>query len=224
MAEDAAELGRLIAEQAEDMANDRRRPRWRSGREVPASVALRGHSAGLDGMADPGADVVALAAAAEALDRWSRVIDEDDRRERLPTYPRHLIGAGLAGWRRDHEGAAPDCPVCRSRPLPGASVCLGCCRAGGPLQRFLDRLPAGSVELEEDARERRDRDRDRSESMASRKFAKREARRASKAPATTKTLPRTPVLMAGPNGTTRRVRPGMIPTFERAGWRRCQAG
>ncbi len=223
----AQHLAVLIEEQADDDASP-----WADGhkREVQASAIESGTLPDLpdwlDSQPDPKADTVGEAIAREALGRW----DASAGGEWMPTRAKETIGVGLIGWDLTVETATMVgrvCPCCGDRPGPGR-VCLGCCRGDSKLDGFLERLrqldrdlPEAwrSIETEpERAAVVAEHDRQ-EQSLAERRYAGREARRASQGPP--RATPERPgkVRMADPSGSTRMVRAAMVETYRSSGWR-----
>ncbi len=224
----------MIATLEREQAADDAAPRMNGHRrEVQAS---RLESAELPNlfnlMPDPDADVPAEAIVRESLERWGA---EDDAPGKgwPPSRPRETIGLGLVGWCLETEGAGllgRSCPACGDDPGPGR-YCLACTRAGKRLEAFLSRLRSHDAEVPEqwrhietapgralvkdaiaaqDARER---------SLAERRYAGREARRASQGPPKGHDAQPRKVRMIGPDGRGRMVRAGIVGAYEASGWK-----
>ena len=218
-------LEQLIEQQAADDASPYQDPGHR--REVQATTLESPDLPDLfDAMPDPDADTVAEAIAREQLTRW----EASAGGEWIPDRPRETIGLGVINWCLETEAAAllgRPCPCCGDRPTPGR-VCLGCCRGGGRLDGFLERLrrldgdlPDGwrSIETEPeraavlDAHDRRE------QSLAERRFAGRKAARASQGPPRAMPAGPSKVRMVNSAGGARMVRPSMVGAYEQTGWR-----
>ncbi len=216
----------MIAELIEEQTADDQAPRiW--NREVQASRFESEELPSLfDAMPDPSADTVGEAIAAESLARW----EAKGSGEWIPDRARETVGVGLVGWALETEGAAllgRVCPCCGGRPGPGR-VCLGCCKGGGRLDGFLERLRRLDSDLPESWRSIETEpekaavlaEHDRQEqSLAERRWSGREARRASQGPPRAKPERPGRVLMVDATGQAREVRASMVMAYQSSGWR-----